>query len=181
MFEELIKQTKETYNQDYTEIEIAGSKVKVYKYIPIELKKRLVDNVLDTALGDNGIYNEVLLDIAFALSILDVYTDVEVEQTEENGINGIDIYNYFNKNGYFEQIVNCIDEDEYKQLFNYVTVQRTANEKGHIGIINYINNLVANLPKDLEGLQKVFESVDAESAKNVISMLKDANESKEQD
>lgn len=166
MFEELIKQTKENHFNDYTEIEIAGNKVRVYKYVPIEFKRSLVNTVLDAALTNNGIYDEVALDIGFALGIINLYTNIEVTEDEANGLNAFDIYNYFDKNGYFKQIVDCINEDEYKQLFDYVVEQRAANEKGHIGIISYINNLVDSLPKEMNELLKAFEKVQDENENN---------------
>lgn len=172
MFEELIKQTKENYFNDYTEIDIAGNKVKVYEYVPIELKRRLVRTVLDAALTDNGIYDEVALDMGFALGIIDLYTNIEITEDEANGLNAFDVYNYFDKNGYLKQIVDCINEDEYKQLFDYVVEQRAANEKGHIGIINYINNLVNSLPKELNELLEAFEKINNEDDEKVVPIYK---------
>lgn len=167
MFEELIKKDKEDYLNNYTEIDIEGVKVKVYKKIPIELKKSIVDGVLAYSIDDNGIYNELLLDVFFAVGILEYYTDIKID--EESDLTGIDIYNYFNNKGYFSDIVNAIDEDEYKQLFNYVTAQRATNEKAHIGIINFINNLVSNLPNPDElknNLEAVLKDIELSKADN---------------
>lgn len=167
MFEELIKKDKEDYLNNYTEIDIEGVKVKVYKKIPIELKKGIVDTVLSYSIDNNGIYNELLIDTFFAVSILESYTDIEIDTSEESGITGVDIYNYFNNRGYFTDIVNAIDEDEYKQLFNYVITQRAANEKGHIGIINFINNLVSNFPNPnelKENLEAVLKDIELSKA-----------------
>ena len=172
MFEELIKQDKESYLNDYTEIDIEGTKVKVYKKVPIELKKDVIESVLELSLDKNGVYNELLLDVGFAVSVLNIYTDIKIEENDD--INVIDIYNYFNRRGYFSDIVNAIDEEEYKQLFNYITAQKNANEKAHIGLIKIFTDTVTQLPEYFDNLKQILNNMNSEDYKKLINVLSDA-------
>ena len=79
VYKDLKLKTKEEYNSVQLQ---EGVEIKVLKYLPIQDKIDLVQIALQKA-EENGVYNEMKLDMYFNLYLIYMYTDLEFTEEEK--------------------------------------------------------------------------------------------------
>lgn len=92
-----------------------NEKLQVKQYLSTKEKSDIVDLVKDACFQDVTDYN--LLESIFYGSMILMYTDLEIEATEERDIDlMVDIFDYYESNGYTTAILGSIPEEEKRSL-----------------------------------------------------------------
>ena len=149
-----------------------GISIEILKYLPIEEKNNLIENVLQKA-WINNIYNPIKLDMYFALYL--VYTYSNISFTEKQKEDEYKIYDSLKSNGILDKIIEAIEDDEYNDLYTLLveTEEKYYNyRKSIIGIFNEFSNQVKENSALLDEISKTFNP---EQFQNVIDFAQAAN------
>ena len=159
-------------NTEYNIAKIGDQQVKVLKYLPIKDKIDLIQIALQKAHQD-GIYNELKIDMYFNLYLLYLYTDIEF--TDEEKANEELLYDELESNGIFIEIVNAMEDDEYESLLNYLELMQANNEVYRNSFASLLTAFIEDLPKNAEAAAAIVDNFDKEKYQNVLNFAKQAN------
>lgn len=159
-------------NTSVNTFDFEGNKIEVLKYLPIEDKYDLIMITLQKA-KENGIYNPLKLDIYFHLHLVYMYTNLSF--TDKQRENELKLYDCLVSNGFMDQFMNTIEEDEYNYLFQMMqdTVGDYMNYSITAGAV--IQSLINDLPKNAEAAAKIVDSFNPEKYRQVIQFAEAAN------
>ena len=73
---------KLTVDKSVNTFDFNGAKIEVLKYLPIEDKKDLVQIAMQKSFED-GLYNNMLLDVYFHLNIVDLYSNLNITDKQK--------------------------------------------------------------------------------------------------
>jgi hypothetical protein len=91
--------------------------IEVLEYLPMSDKIDLIQIALQKA-EENGIYNEMKLDMYFNLYIVYMYSNLEF--TDEEKADEFKLYDELQSNNIIIGIIGAIDENEYDCLLDYL-------------------------------------------------------------
>lgn len=159
-------------NDTISTFDFNGNKIEVLNYLPIEDKYDLVMITLQKA-EENGIYNQLKLDMFFHLHLVYMYTNLSF--TDKQKENEMKIYDTLKSNGFIDKLLEVIDDNEYNDLFEYmVTIEEDImNYRNTAGAV--IQSLINDLPKNAEAAAKIVDSFNPEKYKQVIQFAEAAN------
>ena len=151
---------------------IGDKEIKVLQYLPLEDKIDLIQIALQKS-EENGIYNEMKLDMYFNLYIVYMYTDLEF--TDEEKANEFTLYNELQSNEIIINIIGAIDEDEYITLIDYLEMMKKNNEKYKRSAAALFQTMIQDLPKNAAAAAEIVDNFDPEKYENVTNFARSLN------
>ena len=151
---------------------IGDKEIKVLQYLPLEDKIDLIQIALQKS-EENGIYNEMKLDMYFNLYIVYMYTDLEF--TDEEKANEFTLYNELQSNEIIINIIGAIDEDEYITLIDYLEEMKKNNEKYKRSAAALFQTMIQDLPKNAAAAAEIVDNFDPEKYENVTNFARSLN------
>lgn len=161
---------KLSINNEYNIVQFEGLQIKILQYLPIEDKIDLIEIALQRS-EENGIYNEMKLDMYFHLYMVYMYTDLEFSEEEKQ--NEIKLYNELCSNRVIQTVIHAVDE--YNELFDYLNIMKESNFKYKNSVSALLQTFIQDMPKNAEAAAKIVDSFDKEKYKEVIDFAKYAN------
>ena len=145
--------------------------INVKKYLPISDKIDLVQIALQKA-EEDGVYNQIKLDMFFHLNIIYLYTDIEISQEERE--DEYMLYDILESNDIIDQVVAAIGSD-YSELKDYLIemMSDTLNYKNTAAAV--LTRIIQDLPKNAAAAKEIVDSFDREKYENVRDFAIAAN------
>lgn len=142
--------------------------VNVKQYIPTNEKIKIIEALVESCI-ESGFVNRIKLDAFFSVFLVLNYTDIEIENEKRDEDSLMEIYDFLESNGFVQFIINAIPKEEIKFLED--SLEKTINDLMvfRCSTAGAIENLVLNLPKTMEELQKVLKDFDF----NSLSIMKE--------
>jgi hypothetical protein len=146
--------------------------VNVLQYLPIEDKNSLIKMAIQNA-EENGILNELLLDMYFRLYTVYSYTDLEFTEDETN--DPVALYDILESNGVIDAVIRAIPEYEWNYLHNMknTMVERHLARRGSVAAT--IQSFIEMLPKNAESANEIIKQFNPEDFQQVLNFAKAAN------
>ena len=159
-------------NTNYSIAQIGNKEVKVAQYLPISDKIDLIQIALQKSL-ENGIYNDLKLDMYFNLYIVYMYTDLEF--TDEEKADEFKLYDELQSNDVILNIIGAMDEDEYNSLLNYLQTIEHSHSIYNRSTASILNTFIQDMPKNAAAAADIVDNFDADKYQEVINFAKAAN------
>ena len=146
--------------------------IEVLKYLPIEDKNDLIHITLQNA-EENGIYNDVLVEMYFNLYIVYFYTNLNF--TDKQKEDPAKLYDQMESNGLITQVIAHMDEDEYANLLTYLETIRDEmlTYKNTAGAV--LQTIVQDLPRNAAAAAEIVNSWTPEQFDQVKRLAQMAN------
>jgi hypothetical protein len=161
-----------TIDKTVTSITLPGGKaITIKKYLPIEDKISLVQIALQQA-ADSNIYNTLRLDAYVYLYIVYFYTNLEF--TDEEKANPMQLFDILNSNGIIGAVTSHIPEAEFTELMNFVEKQLDLNIKVRTSFAYTFNNLI-------EKIEDAVKYLNEEDFKTIINNAVDSLSNSQKD
>ena len=150
-FTKLALKKKEEVNT----ITINNNIIEVKQYLPINEKLKLIGNVINQAADDNNFSNPVKLEVFTSLEIVFAYTNLSFTDKQKEDL--IKLYDLFESNDIFNQIIEMIPKAEYDAILD--GVERCSNaiytyRNSVMGILDTIGQDYSNLDLDATAIQQ---------------------------
>lgn len=159
--------------KDQTEtISIQGQDINVLQYLPARDKNDLVQIALQNS-RENGVINEIKLEIYFNIYIVYFYTDF-VFSDEEKADPG-QLYDELQSNGILTRILGAMNQNEYNNLVDYLERMRTAQDTYENSATGIIKMFIQNLPKNAAEAAEILKNVDLSKYEQVNRFAEAAN------
>ena len=160
-------------NTETTVIKINdNTEIEVLQYLPVEDKIDLIQIALQKSL-ENGIYNEIKLDMYFNLYIVYMYSNLEF--TDEEKEDEFKLYNELQSNDIIAHVIAGMDEGEYDCLLDYLKSMQENNESYKKSAAALFQTFIQDMPKNAAAAAEIVDNFDKEKYKNVIDFAKSAN------
>lgn len=143
--------------------------VEVLKYLSVADKNDLVEIVLQEAEQD-GIYNEVMIDMYFHLYLVYLYTNISF--TEKQRENEYKLYDAMITSGFMKSFLETIEHSEYTELLDLVERTKEYRLKYTTTAASVIKSLIEDLPKNAEAASKIINTFDKEKFQEVVNFAK---------
>lgn len=154
-------------------ITINGQEVTVKQYLPIEDKIKIIENVLHNSADDNNFANPVKVEVYFNLELIYNYTNISF--TEKQKEDATKIYDLFENNGIFSQVISAMPADEYQLLYDWTqeTIDAFYKYRNSVmGIMEQISTDYKNLDFDAQSIQnKIADPENMKLLKDVMTKL----------
>lgn len=142
---------------DCTYCNLKGEEVcyEVKYYLPVQEKLEMISNIINQSVDDNGYYNPMKVQIFTVLEITYAYTNLSF--TEKQKENPFKLYDLLVSNGIFKEIVNCIYEDDWKEIQEtiIVTIDNIYKYKNSaMGILESVKADYSAVNVDMSELQE---------------------------
>ena len=159
--------------KDQTEtISIQGQDINVLQYLPVRDKNDLVQIALQNS-RENGVINEIKLEVYFNMYIVYFYTDLVFED-EEKADPG-QLYDELQSNKILTRILGAMDEDEYDYLVDYLDKMRKSQDAYENSAAGVIKMLSQDLPKNAAEAADLLKNVDLSKYEQVNKFAEAAN------
>lgn len=149
-----------------------NTEIEVLQYLPVEDKIDLIQIALQKSL-ENGIYNEIKLDMYFNLYIVYMYSNLEF--TDEEKEDEFKLYNELQSNDIIVHVIAGMDEGEYDCLLDYLKSMQENNESYKKSAAALFQTFIQDMPKNAAAAAEIVDNFDKEKYKNVIDFAKSAN------
>ena len=146
--------------------------VNVKKYLPISDKIDLVQIALQKA-EEDGIYNQIKLDMYFHLNIIYLYTDIEISQEERE--DEMKLYDILESNDIIDMVIAFMDQDEYNELKGYLMKMENDSLTYRNTAAAVLTRIVQDLPKNAAAAKEIVDSFDPSKYQEVINFATAAN------
>ena len=149
------------------------TKIEVLKYLPIEDKNDLIHIALQNA-EEDGIYNDILLEMYFNLYIIYFYTNINF--TDKQKEDPAKLYDQMQSNGLITSVIEAMDNDEYANLLTSLEVIRDANltYKNTAGAV--LQAIIQDLPRNAAAAAEIVNNWDPSKFQEVQQMIQMANQ-----
>lgn len=147
------------------------NEVEVLNYLPIEDKYDLIMIALQKS-EEDGIYNELKLDMYFHLYLVYMYTNLSF--TDKQKENEAKIFDNLKSNGFFDKFLSTIDENEYNELLDMLTSIKTEilEYRNTAGAV--LQSLINDLPANAQEAANIVQHFDPKKYQEVINFAKAA-------
>ena len=148
------------------------TKIEVLKYLPIEDKNDLIHIALQNA-EEDGIYNDILLEMYFNLYIIYFYTNINF--TDKQKEDPAKLYDQMQSNGLITSVIEAMYNDEYANLLTSLEVIRDANltYKNTAGAV--LQAIIQDLPRNAAAAAEIVNNWNPENFKEVQRLAQLAN------
>ena len=153
-------------------ISIQGQDINVFQYLPVRDKNDLVQIALQNS-RENGVINEIKLEIYFNIYIVYFYTDL-IFSDEEKADPG-QLYDELQSNGILTRILGAMNQDEYNNLVDYLERMRTAQDAYENSAAGVIKMFSQDLPKNAAEAAELLKNVDLDKYEQVNKFAEAAN------
>ena len=153
-------------------ISIQGQDINVLQYLPVRDKNDLVQIALQNS-RENGVINEIKLEIYFNIYIVYFYTDF-IFSDEEKADPG-QLYDELQSNGILTRILGAMNQNEYNNLVDYLERMRTAQDTYENSATGIIKMFIQNLPKNAAEAAEILKNVDLSKYEQVNRFAEAAN------
>ncbi len=155
-------------NSEVKEIKYNDIAIEVKQYLPIEDKIDLIQIAMQNA-EENGIYNDLKLDMYFHLYMVYMYTNISF--TEKQKEDEYKLFDILESNGLIDAVIARIPEDEYNQLFRYIEIAKhdMLTYKNTAGAV--LQTVIQDLPKNAAAAAEIVNSFDPEKYQSVQDMI----------
>lgn len=159
-------------NTDVKEVKIGEHIIEVKQYLSIENKNDLVEIALQKA-EENGVYNEILLDMYFNLNIIYLYTNITF--TDKQKEDEPKLYDVLESNGLIDSVVAALPQREYAELVGYVEQMKKniLKYKNTAGAV--LQSIIQDLPKNAAIAKDIIDSFDPNKYQAVVDFATAAN------
>ena len=153
----------------------AGEEIKyeVKYYLPFVEKLELVSRIINQSIDNNGFYNPMRVKLFMTLEIIYAYTNLSF--TEKMKEDPFKLYDILTSTGIFTDIVNTIDENDWKEIQENVwkTIENIyAYRNSVMGILDTINTDYSNLNLDATAIKEELSNEDnLRLLRDVVSKL----------
>lgn len=154
-------------NKEITIVKFNDKEIKVLQYLPISDKIDLIQVALQKS-EENGIYNDMKLEVYFNVNLIYLYTDILF--TEKQKEDEFAIYDAFQSSGLLNEIIAAMDAKEYNTLLNFLGVMKQDNLTYGNSAAAVIRQIVQDLPKNAEAAANLVEGFDETKYKQVIDL-----------
>jgi len=151
---------------------INNKEIEVLQYLPISDKIDLIQIALQKA-EENGIYNEMKLDVYFNLYLVYMYTNLEF--TDEEKEDEFALYDELQSNNVIISVIGAMDKDEYDFLWDYLNIMKKSNLKYKKSAAALIQSFIQDMPKNAAAAANIVDNFDKEKYQNVLDFAKAAN------
>jgi hypothetical protein len=102
-----------------------------------------------------------------------MYTNLSF--TDKQKDNEMKLYDTLKSNGFFEEFLGTMNEDEYNELYNYIeeTMEMNLKFKNTAGAV--IQSIIQDLPKNAQIAADIVDSFDMQKFKSVVNFATAAN------
>lgn len=153
-------------------VKIGEAEIQVLQYLPIEDKIDLIDIALQNA-KENGIYDEMKLDMYFNLYLVFMYTNLEFSDEERADL--AKLYDELESNGVFLDIIEAMDQDEYNNLIDYLEIMKENNWVYMTSAAALLQSFIQDLPQNAATAAEIVDNFDKEKYKEVVEFAQSAN------
>ena len=153
-------------------ISIQGQDINILQYLPVRDKNDLVQIALQNS-RENGVINEIKLEIYFNIYIVYFYTDL-IFSDEEKADPG-QLYDELQSNGILTRILGAMNQDEYNNLVDYLERMRAAQDTYETSAAGIIKMFVQDLPKNATEAAELLKNVDLSKYEQVNRFAEAAN------
>lgn len=153
-------------------ISIQGQDINVLQYLPVRDKNDLVQIALQNS-RENGVINEIKLEIYFNIYIVYFYTDL-IFSNEEKADPG-QLYDELQSNGILTRILGAMNQDEYNNLVDYLEKMRTSQDAYENSAAGIVKMLSQDLPKNAAEAAELLKNVDLDKYEQVNKFAEAAN------
>lgn len=152
-------------------INFQQKEIQVKQYLPISDKIDLVQVALQKAQED-GIYNDMKLEVYFHMNIIYLYTNIEF--SEEDREDEFVLYDKFESSGLLDEIVAAIG-GEYDTLYDYVTIMKKEKLDYSNTAAAVLRSIIQDLPKNAAAAAEIVNSFDPSQYQAVVDFATAAN------
>lgn len=160
-----------TQNQTRT-ISIQGQDINILQYLPVRDKNDLVQIALQSA-RENGVVNEIKLEVFFNLFIVYFYTDLVFSDEEKS--DPFQLYDELQSNGVLTRILGAMSEHEYGSLVDYLDEMRGSQDVYENSAAGVIRMFIQDLPKNASDAAEILKNVDLSKYEQVTKFAEAAN------
>lgn len=163
---------KQSIKSDKVYALINNKEIEVLQYLPISDKIDLIQIALQKA-EENGIYNEMKLDVYFNLYLIYMYTNLEF--TDEEKEDEFALYDELQSNNVIISVIGAMNKDEYDFLWDYLNIMKKSNLKYKKSAAALIQSFIQDMPKNAAAAANIVDNFDKEKYQNVLNFAKAAN------
>jgi hypothetical protein len=159
-------------NNEVNTFEYNEHKIEVLKYLDVDSKYDLVMITLQKS-EENGIYNQLKLDMYFNLYIVYMYTNISF--TEKQKENESKLYDTLKSNGIIDKVLENMEESEYNDLYGYINsiIEDTMKYRNTAGAV--LQSVIQDLPKNAAAAAEIVNNFDASKYQAVVDFATAAN------
>ena len=150
-----------------------GAKIEVLKYLPIEDKKDLIQIAMQKSYED-GLYNDMLMDIYFHLNIVYLYTNLNI--TDKQKEDEFKLFDKIKSSGLLDEILRHMDENEYNYLREIFEDSIRDQLKFKYSAAAVLQSLIQDLPANAAAAADIVNNWDASKFQAVQDMVNLARE-----
>ena len=158
--------------KEYKTVKLNSLEVKVLQYLPISDKIDIIQIALQKS-EEDGIYNELLLDMYFHLHIIFCYTDLEFSEEDLSDL--MALYDRLESHGFINEIMNAMDKNEYGNLVDYLEMMKKNKLKYQNTAAAVIRGIIQDLPKNAAAAKEIIDQFDPNKYPEVLNFAKAAN------
>ena len=158
--------------KEYKTVKLNSLEVKVLQYLPISDKIDIIQIALQKS-EEDGIYNELLLDMYFHLHIIFCYTDLEFSEEDLSDL--MTLYDRLESHGFISEIIGAMDSNEYKNLIDYLEIMKKNKLEYKNTAAAVLRGIVQDLPKNAEAAKEILDQFDPNKYQEVLDFATAAN------
>lgn len=162
--------------EEVKKVEINGSNIEVYQYLPMSDKMDIVDVTLQKS-KVGRIYNPLKIEMYFHLYLVYLYTNISF--TEKQKEDEEKLYDTLESNGIINKIVEAIPDNEYNQLLEFLEESMDINLDYSTTAAGIIDELLEELPQSAQTAADILNNVNMKPMQNVIDFAKAINNGKD--
>ena len=158
---------------EYKKITFNDAEINIAQYISQKDMYDVIMITLENAQESNGLYNDFLLDMYLNLNLVYLCTDIEF--SEEDRKNEMELYNKLVGSKLLDAIIMAIPSRTYNQIYDYIRQIADINMKYGAQIGRVLENVITELPAAMAKAAEIAENFKPEQYENVLNFAKAVN------